>query len=163
MNTNQTFTDSLSRSFEMLKMTLADLSDADLLVRPAPGANHGAWQLGHLATSEARIVAAARGGAAPELPAGFADRFKKDAARSDDAAAFPKKQELLDTFAKVRAASVEWARTLTPEQMDQDSPESIRAFCPKVGHVPGMLVEHAAMHLGQFQVLRRKLGKPVLF
>jgi len=27
---------------------LADLSDADLLVRPVPAANHAAWQLGHL-------------------------------------------------------------------------------------------------------------------
>jgi hypothetical protein len=162
MNTNQTFTDSLSRNLDMLKMTLADLSDADLLVRPAPGANHAAWQLGHLATAEARMVAAAKG-VSPELPAGFPERFKKETAQSDDAAAFPKKQELIDTFAKVRATSIEWAKTLTPEQMSKDSPESIRAFCPKVGHIPGILTEHAAMHLGQFQVLRRKLGKPVLF
>jgi hypothetical protein len=162
MNTNQTFTDSLSRNFEMLKMTLADLSDGELLIRPAPGANHAAWQLGHLATAEARMVAAAKG-VAPELPAGFAERFKKATSESDDAGAFPRKQELLDTFAKVRATSIEWAKTLTPEQMDQDSPETIRAFCPKVGHMPSVLAEHAAMHLGQFQVLRRKLGKPVLF
>ena len=26
-----------------------------------------------------------------------------------------------------------------------------------------ILPTHAAMHLGQFQVIRRKLGKPVLF
>jgi hypothetical protein len=162
MNTNQTYTDSLSRNLEMLKMTLADLSDADMLVRPAPGANHAAWQLGHLATAEAKMVAGVKG-VAPELPAGFAERFKKDAAKSDDAAAFPKKQELLDTLAKVRATSIEWVKTLTPEQMDQASPESIRPFCPKVGHLPGLLGEHTAMHVGQFQVLRRKLGKPVLF
>jgi hypothetical protein len=162
MNTNQTYTDSLSSNLEMLKMTLADLSDADMLVRPAPGANHAAWQLGHLATAEAKMVAGVKG-VAPELPAGFAERFKKDAAKSDDAAAFPKKQELLDTLAKVRATSIEWVKTLTPEQMDQASPESIRPFCPKVGHLPGLLGEHTAMHVGQFQVLRRKLGKPVLF
>ena len=162
MNTNQTYTESLSTNLELLKMTLADLSDADMLVRPAPGANHAAWQLGHLATAEAKMVAGVKG-VAPELPAGFAERFKKDAAKSDDAAAFPKKQELLDTLAKVRATSIEWVKTLTPEQMDQASPESIRPFCPKVGHLPGLLGEHTAMHVGQFQVLRRKLGKPVLF
>jgi hypothetical protein len=162
MNTNETFTGLLSRNLELLKMSLKDLSDADMLVRPAPGANHAAWQLGHLAAAEARMVAAAKG-VAPELPAGFAERFKKDTATSDDAGAFPKKQELIDAFAKARAASIEWAKTLTAEQMDKDAPESIRAFCPKVGHMPGMLAEHTAMHLGQFQVLRRKLGKPVLF
>ena len=31
---------------------LSDLSDADLLVRPSPAANHLAWQLGHLISSE---------------------------------------------------------------------------------------------------------------
>lgn len=162
MNTNQTYTESLATNLELLKMTLSDLSDAEMLVRPVPGANHAAWQLGHLTTAEAKMVAGVKG-VAPELPAGFADRFKKDAARSDDAAAFPKKQELLDTFAKVRAASIEWVKTLTPDQMGKDAPESIRAFCPKVGNLPGLLGEHAAMHIGQFQVLRRKLNKPVLF
>ena len=162
MNTNETFTGMLSRNLEMMKMSLNDLSDADLLTRPVPGANHANWQLGHLISSEARMVAAARG-ASPELPAGFADRFKKDTAGSNEASAFPKKQDLLDAFAKVRAASIEWAKTLTAEQLDKDSPESIRAFCPKVGHMPGVLAEHTAMHLGQIQVLRRKLGKPVLF
>jgi hypothetical protein len=159
----QIVTDALSRSLEMMKMTLADFSDADVLARPASGANHAAWQLGHLAAAEARMVAAAAGKGEPELPAGFAERFKKDTAGSNEAAAFPKKSELLDVFASVRKASIEWAASLTPEQMDRPAPESIRAFCPAVGHMPGVLTEHTAMHLGQFQVIRRALGKPVLF
>src|SRR6516164_9063686 len=44
------------RAFEatraQAKMFLADLSDADLLVRPVPGANHIAWQFGHVLCSE---------------------------------------------------------------------------------------------------------------
>ena len=50
------------------------LSDADLLVRPAPSANHIAWQLGHLVLAEPFLIRTELPDAAyPELPAGFAD------------------------------------------------------------------------------------------
>ena len=32
----------------VLNEYLKDMSDTDLLIRPVPGANHIAWQLGHL-------------------------------------------------------------------------------------------------------------------
>ena len=38
------------------KMLLDGLSDADLPVRIAPAANHAAWQLGHLISSERGLV-----------------------------------------------------------------------------------------------------------
>ncbi len=41
-------------------MYLADLSDEDILVRPVPGANHIAWQLGHLIHSEWNSASNAR-------------------------------------------------------------------------------------------------------
>ena len=40
---------------------LSDLTDADLLVRPVPGANHIAWQLGHLIQAENWMVMAPSG------------------------------------------------------------------------------------------------------
>ena len=55
----------------MVGMYLGDLSDADLLVRPVPGANHIAWQLGHLIVAEQHLLAAYLPGAQwPTLPAG---------------------------------------------------------------------------------------------
>ena len=44
----------LIQSHEKNNLLLADLSDADLFVRPVPGANHIAWQLGHLIIQEYR-------------------------------------------------------------------------------------------------------------
>ena len=52
---------------------LADLTDADLLRRPAPGANHINWQLGHLIVAENYHSNLASGGKMPPLPAGFAE------------------------------------------------------------------------------------------
>jgi hypothetical protein len=39
----------------------------------------------------------------------------------------------------------------------------MKKMCPTVGHVVHLFPTHAAMHIGQIQVLRRKLGKPILF
>lgn len=162
MDTTQLVSAALNRNAELIKMTLKDFSDTDMLARPVPGANHAAWQLGHLTASEAKMVAAAAG-KSPELPAGFADKFSRNTAPSDDAKAFPSKQELIETFARVRQTSVAWAKTLQAADLDRESPESIRAFAPKLGDLVTVLPEHTAMHLGQFQVIRRMLGKPVLF
>ena len=56
MNTIQLLADVLNRNLEMLKATIADFSDADMLARPVPSANHAAWQLGHLINSESNML-----------------------------------------------------------------------------------------------------------
>ena len=162
MTSTELLAQRLTRGLELMKMTLDDFTDADMLVRPVPGANHAAWQLGHLTTSEARMVAGAGGRPIP-LPGGFAERFSRKTTSADDPAAFPTKTELLDVFTSVRQASVAWVRGLTPDQLDNPAPEPIRALAPTVEHIPALMTEHAALHIGQFQVIRRRLGKRVLF
>jgi hypothetical protein len=163
MSPTQLIASRLTATGDLLKTTLADFTDAEMLARPAPGANHAAWQLGHLAASEAKMVAESSGMPPTALPPGFAEKFSKDAAGSDDASRFPRKSELLDVFTKVRQRSIEWVNALKPEQLSDPSPERLRNFVPTLGQLAIMNCEHAAMHVGQFQVIRRKLGKPVLF
>ncbi|HWE96460.1 MAG TPA: DinB family protein [Tepidisphaeraceae bacterium] len=163
MNQSELSAELLKGNLEMLKGTLADFSDADMLARPCPGANHPAWQVGHLIGSEVSMLNALKPGSAPELPAGFLDRFKKETAGNDDASFFPKKAELLDALSKVRAATITLAQGLTPADMDQPAPEKMRSWAPTVAHLLAMIPAHTMMHVGQFQVCRRKLGKPVLF
>jgi hypothetical protein len=160
---NELLADILNRNLEMLKMTLADFSETEMLVRPVPGANHAAWQLGHLIASEAGMVNLCKPGAIPELPAGFIEKFKPETSKVDDSQAFASKAQLLDLYARVRAASINWVKSLTTADMNQPGPERIKGFCPTVGHVAELLANHVAMHLGQLQVIRRKLGKPILF
>jgi hypothetical protein len=164
MTPNQLLVDLLEGNVNFVKMTLADFTDAEMLVRPAPGANHAAWQLGHLIVAETNLTnAAMRDGTMPELPAGFADKFNKKTASIDDAGAFPKKSELLELFVRQRAATVQWAKALTSQDMAQPAPERIRPVAPTVAHLAAFYPSHVTMHLGQWQVIRRKLGKPVLF
>jgi hypothetical protein len=163
MTATELFADGLARNLEFLKMTLSDFSDADMLTRPCPGANHAAWQLGHLIVAETMMINGVKAGAMPELPAGFADRFDKKTAGIDDPKAFPKKAELLDLFAKTRNGTIKWAKSLSPKDLDQETTGEMKQWVPTVAHLLGMTPVHAAMHVGQFQVIRRKLGKPVLF
>lgn len=155
--------DMLKGNLDFLKMTLGDFSDADMLARPTPTANHAAWQLGHLAAAESGMVNSARPGAGGELPAGFKERFTRETSSVDDASLFPKKEELIALFSMVRASTIAWARTLTPADLDKQTDERMRQFVPTIGHMVTMMPVHVAMHIGQFQVIRRKLGKPIMF
>lgn len=163
MTPNDVIAAALAQDIQVLQFTLGDFTDADMLARPAPAANHAAWQLGHLTLVEYNSGNAVKPGSMPELPAGFADRFHKDKARSDNPADFPKKAELIAQFERVRRATVAWAKAMTPNDYAAPTPEKLRGWAPTVGQLPIALSGHLAMHVGQFQVIRRKLGKPVLF
>jgi len=154
---------SMAQSQKMLKDHIADFSEADMLTRPTPAANHAAWQLGHLILAEAGMVNACTPGAVPAPPAGFAEKFTKETAKSDDPKAFASKAELLAAFDKGRTASIAWAKSLTPADLEKLGPEKMREFIPTVGHLLSLLPVHDAMHMGQVQVIRRKLGRPVMF
>ena len=163
MNAGELLGEVLTRDVGLLKGTLGDFTDADMLVRPAPTANHAAWQLGHTIVSETNAGNAVRAGSMPELPAGFAERFAKDKAQNNNPADFPKKDELLAQFEKTRRGTVGWVKALSPQDVASPSPEKLRGWAPTLGTLAAALSSHTAMHVGQFQVIRRKLGKPVLF
>src|SRR5262245_36461770 len=94
----------LNMNHHVTTMYLGDLSDADLLVRPAPSANHIAWQLGHLIAAEATFfLPLVPGATPPELPKGFAEQHSKETAGSDKG--FRTKEEYLSLFNKVRQST----------------------------------------------------------
>ena len=59
MDVRAAITAALSQSDIVVNVYLEDLKPDELLVRPAPKANHIAWQLGHLIASERYLVIAA--------------------------------------------------------------------------------------------------------
>lgn len=154
--------DMLSRGVNLVNRTVSDFSDADMLVRPAPAANHAAWQIGHLINSEVNLVNMIIPGAVPAQPDDFRRKFSKETARLDDPAAFPGKAELLERFAQVRKNTVEWVRGLSDADRDRPAPPQIAGFAPTAGHLALVIPEHTAMHVGQIQAIRRVLGKPHL-
>ena len=75
MNANEAIKSALDTA-EMISMAyLEDLTDEEMMVRPIDSCNHIKWQVGHLITSENKMINSCCPGATPDLPAGFADRY----------------------------------------------------------------------------------------
>ncbi len=163
MNARQAIRSTLERVDFICKSYLEDLTDADLLVRPVPDANHIAWQLGHLIASEHRMVEAALPGAMPPLPAGFAERYTAETAKLDEPSAFYTKAEYLRLFSEQRAATLAALDRLTDADLDRPAPEAYRSFLNSLGELLMMQGLHVLMHAGQWAVVRRKLGRRPLF
>jgi len=98
-----------------------------------------------------------------ELPAGFSEKYTRETAGVNDPAKLGNKADLMALFDKVREKTCQWVTTLSPSDLAQPAPEMMRQFFPTVGHMVHLFPNHVAMHVGQIQVLRRKLGKPILF
>jgi hypothetical protein len=139
---------------------LKDLSDADLLVRPASGANTIAWQLGHLISAEASLSKYIPGATAAELPPGFGERYTAEASKSDSAAGYLTKAEYLDLYKKMRANTLKSLDALPEADLDKPTEGRMAPFAPNVTAMFLLVANHPMMHLGQFSVVRRKLGKP---
>jgi DinB superfamily len=163
MTQNELLADVIRQNLDMVKMHLADFSDADMLVRPVPGANHAAWQIAHLASSSANMATAMSPDVTVNLPENFAKSSDKEAAKSDDPARFPRKAELLRVLEMACNAQISAIGKLSGDDFAKASPERVRSFAPTLGHLAALGPQHANMHVGQIQVIRRKLGKPVLF
>jgi len=162
MNAKDAIRYQLVGNLSMMKMFLGDLSDADLLVRPAPGANHIAWQLGHLIASEVNLLGMVGIKAGP-LPAGFAEKHTKETASVDTPSAFLKKAEYLQLADKIHADTMAALEKISDAEMDKATTGPMAQYAPKVGLMFLLIANHIMMHAGQFTVLRRKLGKPILF
>src|SRR5262249_28655457 len=144
-------------------MYLSDLSDADLLVRPVPGANHIAWQLGHLIVAEPMLLADQLPGATyPELPAGFKEQHDKKTAAVDPPKGYGTKASYLELFGKMRGATIANLAKISEADLDKPTTNMMANLAPTLGALLLLTANHTTMHSGQFTVVRRKLGKPVL-
>ena len=130
-----------------------------LLVRPVPGANHTAWQLGHLLVSEHEMVDGASPGSMPPLPPGFAEKYTPETSTARLARCVSSKVGLLSVYEQQRAGTLKALDKLTDADLDKPGPEKFQSFAKTVGDVFGMQGTHWLMHAGQWAVTRRKLGR----
>jgi hypothetical protein len=163
MNARDVIKVAMKGTKDMLNQYLADLSDADLLVRPVPNANHTAWQLGHLIGSEPYLLSQVPGMAYPELPAGFQEQHDNKTAAVDPPKGFATKAEYLRLFNEFRDATIAGLAKLSDADLDKATTGRMAPYAPTLGDLLMLQSNHTLMHAGQFTVVRRKLGKPVLF
>ncbi len=139
---------------------LADLTDQDLMKRPAAGCNHINWQIGHLVASEHGMMEKIAPGSMKALPAGFADKYTKETATSDDPAKFCTKEQLLNAAKEQRVGTLAVLAKLT--DADLDKPTGVE-YAQTVGAMMSLQGAHWMMHAGQWVVVRRQTGRPPLF
>ncbi|MBX7167567.1 MAG: DinB family protein [Pirellulales bacterium] len=163
MDIKQAIKFNLNSSNYLVNGYLADLSDGDLLIRPVPGTNHIAWQLGHLIAAERMLVEKAVPGSMRPLPEGFAERHKKSTAGSDNPADFLTKAEYLRLAESVRANTLEVVEKLAEGDADKSAGQGGPPFLQTVGDTLLFISGHWLMHAGQWAIVRRKLGRAPLF
>jgi hypothetical protein len=162
MNAKDVIRQAVELSHMVTRAYVDDLTDADLLVRSVPGSNHIAWQLGHMIVGTQGMLQGL-GRDAPVLPKGFAERYTKETAASDDPGCFAEKAEYLALTDQMKTAALAAIDATPDNALDQPGPESMREYAPTVASVLMLLGTHWLMHAGQFVPIRRRLGKPVLF
>jgi uncharacterized damage-inducible protein DinB len=163
MNARQAIQLNLDLSDYISQGYLGDLTESELLHRPATGANHIKWQLGHLIASEHDLVEDCFPGTMPALPADFATRYHRDRAGSDNPGDFHTKEELLAEHQRQRQAALQKLHSLADSDLDAGTPEKMQSYAPTVGSLFSMLGTHWVMHAGQWAVIRRQLGRAPLF
>jgi uncharacterized damage-inducible protein DinB len=162
MDTKQAILSSLTQADFVVDAYLKDLTTAELLVRPVPGANHIAWQLGHLISSERYFLEKLAPGTIAALPPGFDAAHNKETAASDDPQAFLSKEEYVQLSKQMRGETLRLLAAMTPEDLDRP----VQKMPPVVkvnGDVFLFVGMHWLMHTGQWAITRRKIGRPPLF
>lgn len=153
----------IKNSLSMAQMVgmayLGDLSDEELMQRPHAKCNHLNWQVGHLIASEYQMMSQIAGDSMPALPEGFAEKYTKEAASSDDPSQFATKAELMAAYETTRAATLAELEKVTAEQLDEETGID---YAPTKGDLFAMQGAHWMMHCGQWVVVRRETDKPVV-
>ncbi len=153
----------LASTCDTTMMFLNDLADADFLVRPVPSANHIAWQIAHLILAEKGLLEGFLPGVSyPEIPAGIA-ALGADRTGKMEPDKSVTKASLLSTLKAMRAATVAAVDKITDAALDTPNTKMLQEFAPNLGAMLILVANHTLMHGGQFTVVRRALGKPVVF
>ncbi|MFH1418905.1 MAG: DinB family protein [Planctomycetota bacterium] len=147
----------------VLHTLVSGLSDEELLARPVDGANHIAWQLGHLVGAEYFLISQIADQVEMAIPVGWREGYTTETAKLDDQTCFESKDRYLELYAAQRQATLNLLKELPPEQLTEPGPDFLQTVVHTVGELFLFQAHHELMHAGQFTVIRRKLGKPVLF
>ena len=138
------------------------VEDDRFAVEPAPGMNHPAWILGHLAICT--DLALKQLGKPARCPEGWMELLGPGSKLQADRSAYPGKAELLNALAEGHEHVAHAASEADPSAMDEPHQVPIRfvrQWIPTVGVlVTHLMTTHEATHLGQLSAWRRAQGMP---
>jgi hypothetical protein len=140
------------------KRLVADIPNDTMALQPAPGMNHAAWVLGHLACTADMLGAMI--GAKPVCPPDWAALFDWNSSPSSDAGRYPVKATLLAALENAHAGIAAALPGVPALRWSEATPlEAVRGFLPTLGDCfVFVMAAHENMHLGQVSAWRRVQG-----
>jgi hypothetical protein len=126
--------------------------------------NHIAWQLGHLILRQRRSIdTQGLGVRYPELPLRFEEQHSDAAAGIEPPTGFLSKAEYLELWTKGHQATMAALASLSDADLDRPAKGEVAKTGPTLGDLfLALTPSQCGPHIGQFAIVRRKLGKPVL-
>jgi uncharacterized damage-inducible protein DinB len=142
---------------------VADLTDEQMVVQPAPKTNHPAWVLGHLLLVEHSFLNLVTG---TPVPAWIDDAYRATYGGSStpvaDKSKYQPKSFYVEKLAAAREGIVAGLKKMAPADFQKEHPDpNRRGRFPTVGHAVMFYgTWHEAYHSGQLSTWRRVQGLP---
>jgi len=161
----ESFLATIHHTRSMTLKLVADLSDDQLTVQPAPKTNHPAWVLGHLLQVDHAFLSLITG---QPMPAWIDDTWKAIyGAKSEpvaDKSKYKPKQWYIERLAPLREQIIARLKQMKPEDFLAPHPDPARRErFPTVGHAVMLYgTWHEAYHSGQLSTWRRVQGLPAV-
>jgi hypothetical protein len=141
---------------------LATIPEADWFTVPAGCPSHVAWQVGHLAFAEARLVVERVGGRTEVgggvLPPEFVTLFARNSVPEPRPAGHPPPDEIRRVLDRVHEAALRTLRDTTDAGLETLVPGSPHRFCRTKADFARWVSHHEFLHAGQIGLIRRLLG-----
>ena len=161
-NLSKVTLDSLRFGRSFVTMMLEKTPD-ELFYKPAfEGANHAAWVVGHLATTDEFFYKTLAGGEGV-LPKEWEDLFGMNSVCQADASKYPSRQELESALNERRAKLEAWLGALTDDDLMQPMPTDLEMFAKTVAQLGASLSFHDGFHAAQISAARRASGLAPMF
>jgi uncharacterized damage-inducible protein DinB len=142
------------------------IDPADWFRQPTEGVTHVAWQVGHLAFAEYRLLLDRVRGPRPEdeqlIPEAFLAHFGRDSVPNPDPARNPAPGEIRAVFERVHDQALRELQNLPEAELDATALKPHRLFTTKAGAL-FWCARHEMLHAGQIGLLRRLLGRAPLW
>lgn len=143
---------------------LADIEASRWFECPAPGVQHIAWQVGHIAASQAVLIhnRCLNIPVAEAVPESFTRQFGRGSKPVSDAAAYPPIPEVRQIYDDLQADCLSRIRQMTESDLNLPAYGDPHPMFARRGEAVGMAIMHEAFHAGQIALTRRLFGKAAL-
>ncbi len=154
--------DSLRFGRGFVHMMLEKTPDDAYITQAYKDANHAAWVVGHLASTDDYFLKALAGDAGG-LPESWEGLFGMNSKPLTDAGAYPSRKELEAAMNERREKLEAWLGSMSDEELMRPIEGDLAQFASTYAQLGASLSFHDGFHAAQVSASRRVHGLPPLF